>query len=161
MKKRTKYCVVIGLIIVLFIVSLFIYSSDANRAVTVNISNIKNDTEYLDNAYIDYNTEGKKVISCDILIKNNSLYNFIYSQLKGNDFDCISTGDSFEDLQLIYIQRLQKQTIHCFILVDENLTEEDLLHVLSNAYLEVMIDKDFKDNTDDLICELEIDNIIQ
>lgn len=154
MKKYTKLIIIVLSAICLCIISFCIYSSDMNRAVTVSINNIQNDTEYLESAYIDYNTKGKKVISCDILIKNYSFYNIQYLELKSDNFDCILTGSQFEDLQLIDVTKFHKKVIPCFLLVDESLTEKDLQSILSNSYLEVWIE-----NSDNDSCELKIDRV--
>lgn len=137
MKNRTKISFLFLVVITAGIIATVAYSFNIDKSVNVNINNIYVDDEYLNTAYIDYSTNGKKVVSLDINIKNNSFYKIAYSDLISDDFNSLTTSSQIEDEKMINLSIFDEKTIHCHILVDENITTDDLRSSISSAKVEI------------------------
>lgn len=155
MKKYRKFCI-FTIPIIICLIGFTIYSFNIDQAVRINIDNVHVDEEYLESAYIDYNTDGKKVVSCDINIKNNSFFKIKYNDISNDAFDSILTGDRIEDVQMIELSMFDSKIIPCYILVDENLTANHLNQIIENSKIKIL--KYAGNNASH--CDLSVDKVI-
>ena len=154
--KKHRIFLVFALPIIIFLIGFIIYSFNINQAVSINIDNIIVDGEYLENSYIDYNTNGKKVVSCNINLKNNSFFKIKYIDISNAAFDSILTGDRIEDPQMIELSMFDSKIIPCYILVDENMELNDIKQLMETSEIKIL--KYLGNNAS--YCDLSVDKVI-
>lgn len=125
------------LVSVCFVIAT-VYSLNIDKTVFISINNICVDDDYLNTAYIDYSTEGKKVVSFDINIKNYSFSKIKYLDIINKNIDTLTTGDQIEDEQITELSIFNSKTIPCHILVDKNINTKDLKKIISESEVEVI-----------------------
>lgn len=138
MSKYIKSLFLFLLLVSVCFVIATVYSLNIDKTVFISINNICVDDDYLNTAYIDYSTEGKKVVSFDINIKNYSFSKIKYLDIINKNIDTLTTGDQIEDEQITELSIFNSKTIPCHILVDKNINTKDLKKIISESEVEVI-----------------------
>lgn len=145
------------LVLVCFVIAT-VYSLNIDKTVCISINNICVDDNYLNTAYIDYSTEGKKVVSFDMNIKNYSFFKIKYVDIINKNIVTLTTGDQIEDEQMTELSIFNCKTIPCHILVDKNINTNDLKKIISESEVEV-IKYNKNDGSDSSYYNLTVDNV--
>lgn len=158
MKQRKNFLLIIFTLIIVFLIVCIIYSFNLDSAVKVNIDAVYVDNDYLNDRTIPYNTEGKKIVSCDINFKSYSFYKFEILEIKNDQITPIYANNFPQEMSDMSI--FSTQIIPCAFLVDENMEMGDVKEKLALSEIVVMnyiaddgIDADFSYLSVDKITE--------
>lgn len=147
MNKKTISITALVLIVI-SLIGYIAYSFDFDKAVQVNLSNIYIDDDYLKERSIPYDTTGKKIVSCDIEIKNHSFFEFRFYEIY-NDSIIPLYADNYEECISI-IPPYSKIIIPASFVADENDDIDEIEKQLLNSKIKILkyLQKDGDDAAD-------------
>lgn len=88
--------------------------------------------------------------------KNNSFFKIKYCDISNDAFDSILTSDRIEDEQMTKLSMFDSKTIPCYILVNEDMTVNDLKQVIENSKIKIF--KHVGNNVSN--CDLSVDDVL-
>lgn len=155
MKNKKIFLIAIPIVVLIIVCGVF-FSVDINKTVNVTINTVEVDEEYLKEFNISADTEGKKVVSGEFVIKNYSVYNICVSNLQNDKFESIFMYESLDPE--VNLSPFSTKELPYRILVDEDMSMDEIKEQLSSSTIETMTNKE-KDGTDAEYTYLSVDSV--